>query len=63
MGVEEVFAKFGCEGFEGVAISEKFFLIIFNPIIDLNVLEGHKRVTDFVFVFDFTLVEVGIEVL
>ena len=58
-----MFAEFRSEGLKSKTISEEAILIVFNPIVNLNVLERHQAIANFVFVGYFTLMEVGGEVL
>lgn len=63
MRVEETFAKFCSKFLEGVVLSDESVMIIFDPVVYFDVLEGHEDTSYFFFVGDFTLVKVGVKVL
>ena len=63
VGVKETLAEFCCECVEGIILTQELFLIVFDPVIDFDILERHEDVVDFIFIADFTFVKVGIEVL
>ena len=61
--VEEMFTEFSCEGIKGKIISKELILIVFDPIVYFDILEGHEDIPYFVFIHDFAFVEVGVEIL
>ena len=63
MRVQEPFTELCSECIEGKIISKEANLIVFYPIVDFNVLEGHKYIANFVLVWYFTFMEIRIEVL
>ena len=61
--IEEAQAKFRGECLEGESICHELILIVFDPIVDFNVLEGHQYVPNLVLICDFAFMEVRFEVL
>ena len=55
--------EFHCKRIKGKVISEKLILVIFDPIVYFDILEGHEDIPDFVFISDFAFVEVRVEIL
>jgi hypothetical protein len=53
-----VFAEFRSEVIESKIICEEAILIVFYPIVDLDILEGHQDISNFVLVGYFTFMEV-----
>ena len=63
MWIEEMFSQFSSEGFKRVTVCEESVVVILNPIVNFDVLEGHQYISNFIFVCDFALVEVRSEIL
>ena len=61
--VKGAFMEFSCERIKGKIISKELILIVFDPIVYFDILEGHEDIPNFVFIHDFALVEVGVEIL
>ena len=63
MWVEESLPEFSCEVLESVSFCQELILIVFDPIIDFDVLEQHENITDFIIVINFAFVKVRVKVL
>ena len=63
MRIKEVFLKFGSKRFKCITVYEKHVVIVLNPIVNFDILEGHQYISNFIFICDFSFVEVRSEIL
>jgi hypothetical protein len=61
--IEKTFTQFQGEGLESEVIREEEIMVVFDPVVNFYVLEGHQYVLDFVLIWDFAFAKVGIEIL